>query len=500
MPETFVHKFDTPVFKGTVEIPTGIFIDGKFIDGADGNYIDVVNPTNGKVITRVSEGTPKDVDRAVEAAQRAFDTVWGHNMPGYERGKLLYRLAELIEKYQDEFSAVEALDNGKTFAWAKKSDITMAIGTFRYYAGWADKLHGNTIETSKDKIVYTINEPLGVVGQIIPWNFPLMMVSWKLGPALAAGNTVILKPSEFTPLTALFAAKLTVEAGFPPGVVNVINGYGSTVGSAIAHHMHIEKVAFTGSTLIGRKVLEASAKTNLKDTSLELGGKSPNIIFDDCDIEQALDWAIHGIFWNHGQTCCAGSRIFVHAKIYDEFLARFTERTKQVKVGDPFSPETYQGPQVSQQQYDRVMEFISSGKEQGATVHLGGERWGKEGYFIQPTIFTDVHRDMRIVQEEIFGPVGVVIRFDDDDDVVHQANDSIYGLAASIFTKNIDRALRTSQRLKAGTAWINCANQLHPQVPFGGYKQSGIGRELGEHALEHYTAVKSVHINLGHKP
>ncbi|PSR83803.1 hypothetical protein PHLCEN_2v5617 [Hermanssonia centrifuga] len=499
MPQTFTYVFDTPVYKGTSSFSTGIFINGKFQDGSEGGYIDVINPTNGKVITKVSEGTAKDVDVAVEAAQKAFDTVWGLNCPGFERGKLLYKLSELMTAHADEFAALEALDNGKTFGWARKADIEAAIGSIRYYAGWADKIQGNTIETTKDKIAYTTHEPLGVVGQIIPWNFPLMMISWKLGPALAAGNTVILKPSEFTPLTALLMAQLTVEAGFPPGVVNIINGYGTTVGHALSHHMHVEKVAFTGSTLIGRKVLEAASKTNLKDVSLELGGKSPNIIFDDCDIEQAVNWTVHGIFWNHGQACCAGSRIFVHEKIYDEFLHRFTEKTKSLKIGDPFAADSYQGPQVSQQQYDRIMSYIDSGKEAGATVHLGGSRWGNEGYFIEPTIFTETKPDMRIVQEEIFGPVGVVIKFHDDDDVIRQANDTVYGLASAIFTKNIDRALKTSQRLRAGTTWINCANQLHAQIPFGGFKQSGIGRELGEYALQHYTAVKAVHINLGHE-
>ncbi|KAI0089758.1 aldehyde dehydrogenase [Irpex rosettiformis] len=498
MPEIFKKTFDTPAYKGSVEFNTGLYINGKWVDGSEGGFIDVINPSNGKVITRVSEGTEKDIDDAVAAAHTAFETVWGHNTPGYTRGALLYKLASLMEQYEDELAALESLDNGKTFGWAKKADLALSIGTFKYYAGWADKIQGSTIETSIDKIAYTTHEPIGVVGQIIPWNFPLMMLSWKLGPALAAGNCVILKPSEFTPLTALFTAKLAHEAGFPPGVVNVVNGYGARVGNAIAIHPNIEKVAFTGSTLVGRKILEASARTNLKDTTLELGGKSPNIIFDDCDIEQALDWTIHGIFWNHGQACCAGSRIFVHAKIYDEFLAKFTERTKQVKLGDPFDPTVYQGPQVSQQQFDRIMEYIDSGRQEGATVHLGGERFGKEGYYIKPTIFTDVKKDMKIVQEEIFGPVGVVIKFEDDDDVVRQANDTIYGLASAIFTKNIDRALRTSQRLRAGTTWINCANQLHPQIPFGGYKQSGIGRELGEYALEHYTTVKAVHINLGH--
>ncbi|KAJ3527925.1 hypothetical protein NM688_g8060 [Phlebia brevispora] len=474
MPQIFNYTFNTSVYKGTSNFSTGLYINGKFVDGSEGGSIDVINPTNGKVITSVSEGTPKDVDLAVQAAQKAFDTVWGLNTPGFERGRLLYKLADLMEQHADEYAALEALDNGKTFNWARKADVEVAIGTIRYYAGWADKIHGNTIETTKDKISYTVHEPLGVVGQIIPWNFPLMMLAWKFGPALACGNTIVLKPSEFTPLTALLTAKLCHEVGFPPGVINIVNGYGPTVGDAISHHMHIEKVAFTGSTLVGRKVMQAAADTNLKDISLELGGKSPNIIFDDCDIDQAVSWTVHGIFWNHGQACCAGSRIFVHAKIYDEFLAKFTEKTKSLKVGDPFSPDSYQGPQVSQQQYDRVMGYIESGREAGATVHLGGERWGNEGYFIKPTIFTETKPDMRIVQEEIFGPVGVVIKFENDDDVIRQANDTVYGLAAAMFTKNIDRALKTSQKLRAGTTWINCANQLHPQVPFGGLQAVGV--------------------------
>jgi aldehyde dehydrogenase (NAD+) len=499
MPGVFSHEFDTPVFKGKVNIQTGLFINGQFVDGSEKGTIEIINPTNGKPITTISEGTAADVDKAVEVAQHAFDTVWGLNCPGAERGKYLYRLAELMEKNADTYAAIEALDNGKTFNWAKNVDVPGSIGAIRYYAGWADKIHGNTIETTEDKVAYTRHEPLGVVGQIIPWNFPLLMLSWKLGPALACGNTIVLKPSEFTPLTALFTAQLINEAGFPPGVVNFVNGYGPTVGHAISHHMHIEKVAFTGSTLVGRKIMEAAAKTNLKDVTLELGGKSPNIIFDDCDIEQAVNWTVHGIFWNHGQACCAGSRIFVHEKIYDEFLRRFTEKTKTLKLGNPFDADAYQGPQVSQQQYDRIMSYITSGKEDGATVHLGGERFGTEGYFIQPTIFTDTKPSMKIVQEEIFGPVGVVIKFHDDEDIIKQANDTVYGLAAACFTKNIDRALKTANKLKAGTAWINCVNTLNPNVPFGGYKQSGIGRELGEYALQHYTATKAVHINIGQK-
>ncbi|KAF7792809.1 hypothetical protein EIP86_003908 [Pleurotus ostreatoroseus] len=499
MPETFTYEFDTTVFKGKTSFSTGLFINGKFVDGSEGGLIDVVNPATGKLFARVAEGTAKDVDLAVEAAQKAFETTWGLNTPGYERGRLLYKLAELIEQRQDEIAALEALNVGKAFSWAKNADVVGTIAVLRYYAGFADKIHGKTIETSKDKIAYTIREPLGVVGQIVPWNFPLLMLSWKVGPALAAGNSIVLKPSEFTPLSSLLFAQLTAEAGFPAGAVNIVNGYGSVVGEAISTHMGIEKVAFTGSTVVGRRVMNAAANTNLKDISLELGGKSPNVIFDDCDVEQAASWAIFGIYYNHGQACCASSRIYVHAKVYDEFLRKFTEKAKALKVGDPFNEDTYQGPVVSQQQFNRVMGYIDAGREAGATVHLGGTRWGSEGYYIEPTIFTEATAEMKIVKEEIFGPVAVVIKFEDDDDVIRQANDSMYGLAAAVFTKNIDRAMRASQKLRAGSLWINCANMVHPNLPFGGFKQSGIGRELGEYALEHYTGVKAVHINIGHE-
>ncbi|KDQ51391.1 hypothetical protein JAAARDRAFT_534135 [Jaapia argillacea MUCL 33604] len=499
MTTTFTHEFNTPVFTGKTSFPTGLFINGQFVGGADGTTIDVVNPTNGKVVTKIAEGTSKDVDTAVVAAQKAFDTTWGLETAGAERGKLLNKMADLMEAAADELAAIEALDNGKTFWWAKNVDVTASIACIRYYAGWADKNHGQVIETDENKLAYTRHEPIGVVGQIIPWNFPLLMMSWKLGPALATGNCVVLKPSEFTPLTALRMCSIIKETGFPPGVVNVIVGYGQTVGQAISEHPHIEKVAFTGSTLVGRKIMEAAAKTNLKNVTLELGGKSPNIIFNDADLDTAVGWSVHGIFWNHGQACCAGSRIFVQSGIYDKFLAAFTERTKALKVGDPFAADSYQGPQVSQIQYDRIMGYIESGKKDGATVHTGGERHGTEGYFIQPTIFTNTKPTMKIVQEEIFGPVGVVIKFEDEEDVIKQANDTMYGLAAAVFSQDINRALRTAHKLKAGTAWVNCANTLNPQVPFGGFKQSGIGRELGEYALLNYTAVKAVHVNLGHK-
>ncbi|KAA1476324.1 aldehyde dehydrogenase [Dentipellis sp. KUC8613] len=492
------YEFDTPVYKGKVSFPTGVFIDGKFSEGSTGSTIDVINPTSGKVITKISEATADDVDRAVQAARKAFETAWGLKCPGSERGQLLSKLADLLEQNRDEFAAIEALDNGKAF-WSAKGDVGMSVGTFRYFAGWAGKNHGKVIETTEDKLAYTRHEPLGVCGQIIPWNFPLMMMAWKLGPALATGNTIVIKPAETTPLTALRMASLIKEAGFPDGVVNVVVGYGNTVGAAISEHMQIDKVAFTGSTLVGRKIMEAAARTNLKNVTLELGGKSPNIIFNDADLDKAVNWSVHGIFFNHGQACCAGSRIYVQSGIYDEFLERFTARTAALPLGDPFAAGSYQGPQVSQIQYDRIMGYISSGKQQGATVHLGGERHGEEGYWIKPTIFTNTKPDMRIVQEEIFGPVGVVIKFEDEDDVVRQANDTVYGLAAAVFSQDINRAIETAHKLHAGTAWVNCVNHLQPQVPFGGYKQSGIGRELGEYALDAYTNVKAVHVNLGHR-
>lgn len=498
MPPTFEYTWDTPAYKGSTSFSTGLFIDGKFVDAVDGGTLDVINPTTGKPVTKISAGNAKDIDLAVTAAQKAFDTVWGLHTPGAVRGKLLMRFADLLEANKEELAAIEALDNGKTWSWAMAADLPQAINCFRYYAGWADKNQGKVIETDENKLAYTRHEPIGVVGQIIPWNFPLMMVSWKLGPALATGNTVVLKPSEFTPLTALRIIPLLIEAGFPPGVVNIVNGLGSQAGARIAEHERIEKVAFTGSTIVGRKIMEAAARTNLKKVTLELGGKSPNIIFDDADVQQAVNWASHGIFWNHGQACCAGSRIFVQAGIYDEFLQKFTEKAKSLKLGDPFAKESYQGPQVSQIQFDRIMEYIDSGKSEGAKVHLGGNRHGSEGYFIEPTIFTETRPEMKIVQEEIFGPVGVVIRFTDEDDVIKQANESMYGLAAAVFTQNITRGLRVAHKMHAGTAWINCVNQLHPQIPFGGFKQSGIGRELGEYALANYTNVKAVHVNLGH--
>jgi len=371
-----------------------------------------------------------------------------------------------------------------------------ASSVIRYYAGWADKIAGDTIEVNDAKFAYTRHEPIGVVGAITPWNFPIFLLSWKLGPALATGNTIVFKPSEFTPLTSLRVAALVKEAGFPPGVLNMLTGLGNVAGAAISSHMDIDKVSFTGSTLVGRHIMKSAAASNLKKVTLELGGKSPTIIFKDADLEQAVKWSAFGILFNHGQACNAGSRIYVEEDIYDEFLQKITESFKQIEVGDPFHESTFQGPQVSQIQYDRIMNYIDIGKKEGASLHLGGERHGTEGYYIQPTIFTDVKPEMTISKEEIFGPVVAIAKFKDHDDIIDVANNSFYGLAAAVFSRDISRALITANKLKAGSVYINSYHDIETNVPFGGYKQSGVGRELGRYALDNFTEVKSVHVNL----
>jgi aldehyde dehydrogenase (NAD+) len=406
------------------------FINNEFVKGVEGKTFQVINPSNEKVITSVHEATEKDVDVAVAAARAAFEGPWRQVTPS-ERGVLINKLADLMERDIDTLAAIESLDNGKAFTMAKV-DLANSIGCLRYYAGWADKIHGQTIDTNPETLTYTRHEPVGVCGQIIPWNFPLLMWSWKIGPAVAAGNTVVLKTAEQTPLSALYAAKLIKEAGFPAGVINVISGFGRTAGAAISSHMDIDKVAFTGSTLVGRTILQAAAKSNLKKVTLELGGKSPNIVFDDADIDNAISWANFGIFFNHGQCCCAGSRILVQEGIYDKFVARFKERAQKNKVGNPFEQDTFQGPQVSQLQFDRIMEYINHGKKAGATVVAGGDRHGQEGYFIQPTVFTDVTSDMKIAQEEIFGPVVTIQKFKDEAEAIKIGNSTDYG--TSIFT------------------------------------------------------------------
>ncbi|KAJ9117393.1 hypothetical protein QFC24_006489 [Naganishia onofrii] len=479
MPTTFEYDFSTTggVYKGKSSFSTGLFIGGQFVDAKSGATLDVINPVNGKVVGKVAAGDKADVDAAVKAADKAHQTVWGENISGQERGKILIKIAELIEENADELAALETLDNGKAYSIARSFDIMEAAATFRYYGGWADKDGGKVIDVNPAKLAYTIHQSIGVVGQIIPWN-----------------------PSEFTPLTAARVCSIFQEAGVPDGVVNIVQGYGQTVGAAISEHPEIRKVAFTGSGPVGRMVMKAAAASNLKTVTLELGGKSPNIIFDDADVEQAVRWAAFGIFLNHGQACCAGSRVFVHEKVYDEFKEKFLAHVKTLKVGNPFEEDTFQGPQISQIQYDRIMGYIDAGKDEGATCELGGGRFGESGYFIQPTVFTNTRPDMKIVQEEIFGPVVVLIKFSSEEEVVKMANDTEFGLASAVFSRDISKALGTANKIHAGTVWINCYNQLHNNVPFGGFKQSGIGRELGEYALANYTEVKSIHVNLTGPP
>lgn len=487
-------ELKTPV-TGAFKQPTGLFINNEWVEGTDKKTFEVINPTTEEVICSVHEATEKDVDLAVKAARKAFEGEWKHTTP-QQRGILLNKLADIAEKNLDLLAAVESLDNGKAFAMAK-GDVGAVIGCLRYYGGWADKIEGKTIDIAPDMFHYTRQEPIGVCGQIIPWNFPLLMFAWKIGPALATGNTVVLKTAEQTPLSGLVMAQFVKEAGFPAGVLNVISGFGKIAGAAISSHMDIDKVAFTGSTLVGRTIMKAAASSNLKKVTLELGGKSPNIVFNDADIEQAVSWVNFGIYYNHGQCCCAGSRVYVQEGIYDKFVAAFKARAQKNAVGDPFKEDTFQGPQVSQLQYDRIMEYIKAGKDEGATVETGGDRLGDKGYFIQPTIFTNVRNDMKIMQEEIFGPVCAIAKFKTEEEVIQMGNDSTYGLAAAVHTKDLNTAIRVSNSLKAGTVWVNCYNMLHHQLPFGGFKESGIGRELGEAALANYTQNKSVAIRLG---
>ncbi|KAK4190335.1 aldehyde dehydrogenase domain-containing protein [Podospora australis] len=487
-------ELKTPI-TGTYKQPTGLFINNEFVEGVEKKTFEVINPSTEEVITSVYEATEKDVDIAVAAARKAFDGEWRKTTP-QQRGIYLLKLAELIEKNTDLLAAVEALDNGKSITMAR-GDVGAVVGCIRYYGGWADKVEGKTIDIAPDMFHYTRQEPIGVCGQIIPWNFPLLMLAWKIGPALATGNTVVLKTAEQTPLSGLVFAQFVKEAGFPPGVLNIISGFGKTAGAAISSHMDIDKVAFTGSTVVGRTIMKAAASSNLKKVTLELGGKSPNIVFNDADIEQTISWVNFGIYFNHGQCCCAGSRIYVQDGIYDKFVEAFKKRAQANKVGDPFHPETFQGPQVSQLQYDRIMGYIKAGKEEGATVETGGERHGDKGYFIQPTIFTNVTPKMKIMQEEIFGPVCAIAKFSTEEEVLDLAHDTIYGLAAAVHTKDLNTAIRVSNSLRAGTVWVNCYNLLSHALPFGGYAQSGIGRELGEEALANYTQNKSVAIRLG---
>ncbi|CAG8466219.1 15176_t:CDS:2 [Dentiscutata heterogama] len=489
------HELITLPNGKTVKAETGLFIKNTFVESVDKKRFETINPTTEKVITTVAEASSKDVDLAVEAATEAFYNVW-RLVDGKERGRLLNKLADLIERDLEELATLESLDNGQTLSTAKFIDVGLSIDCYRYFAGWADKIHGKVIEPDSTKFAYTRHEPIGVCAAIIPWNFPILMQAWKMAPALACGNTIIIKPSEMTPLGALKVAALCKEAGFPEGVVNVLNGPGPITGDAIAKHMKIDKITFTGSNATGKSLLKAASESNLKQVSLELGGKSPNIIFADSNLDQAVKWAHMGIFFNHGQCCTAGSRVYVQDSIYDEFLTKFKDFTESNKVGDPFEADTYQGPQVSQMQFDRIMKYIECGKKEGATLVTGGERHGDQGYFIKPTIFTDVNEKMTIMQEEIFGPVVAISKFSTVEEVIEKAHLTKFGLAAAIFTNDLTKAIKLSNELRAGTVWVNCYNLVNSRLPFGGYKESGMGRDLSKYALDQYTQVKTVQINL----
>jgi len=479
-------------------LPGKLLIDGKWTDGA-GKPFETVNPATGEPLTQVAEATRQDVDLAVAAARKAFEDLNGpwRKMSASERGKVLWRIADLVEKNIDELAELETLDNGKPIFESRYVDMPMVADVFRYYAGWATKIHGETVNTFNNAFTYTLREPVGVVGAIVAWNFPLLLASWKLGPALACGNTVVLKPAEQTPLTALRFGELALEAGLPAGVLNIVTG-GPETGAALVQHPGVDKVAFTGSTSVGKEIMR-NAAGSLKRVTLELGGKSPNIVFADSSIDSAVKGALNGIFYGKGEVCCAGSRLFVEKKVEDEFLTKLLEFSKKMKLGDPLDPKTRLGAIVSEKQMNTVLGYIEAGKAEGAKLLSGGKRAsvnGDHGYFIEPTIFGGVKNDMKIAQEEIFGPVLATLSFDDIDEVAELANKNVYGLAAAIWTNDIRKAHQLSRRLKAGTVWINTYGVMDAALPFGGYKQSGFGRELGMHAIEHYTELKTVWMNL----
>src|SRR6204780_3803686 len=487
---------DRPVEEFTAT-PRKLFINGQWVDAASGKSFETPNPATGQTLASVAEGDSEDIDRAVRAARTAFDDgPWGRLTPS-DRGKIIWRIGDLILQHAEEPAQLESLDNGKPYAVALAADVPLAADLFHYMAGWGTKIEGNSINIPVPYMPganfhsYTLREPVGVVGQIIPWNFPLLMAAWKLGPALTTGNTVILKPAEQPPLTALRLAGLIAEAGIPDGVVNVVTGFGETAGAALAAHPDVDKVAFTGSTEVGKLIVAAAGASNLKKLILELGGKSPNIVFEDAE-DGAIEGAANAIFFNHGQCCVAGSRLFVQQSRFDEVVDGVSEIAKSIKLGSGMDPTTQMGPLVSAEQLSRVTGFLKSGRPDGATAVTGGGRFGDKGYFVEPTVLTNTSPNMQVVRAEIFGPVLVASPFSYLDEIAAVANDSEYGLGAGIWTKDISKAHALAKKLRAGTVWINCYNVFDAALPFGGYKQSGWGREMGHEVLNNYTEVKAV--------
>jgi aldehyde dehydrogenase (NAD+) len=474
---------------------TRLLINNEWVDASDGKTFDTYNPATGEVIAKVAHATAKDVDMAVKAARRALEAgPWGR-MDAADRGRLMFKLADRIEQEAGELAMLESLNSGKTIR-DSRGDMQGVVNTLRYYAGWADKIEGRTVPVRGRFLSYTLRQPVGVVGQIIPWNFPLLMLAWKWGPALACGNTVIMKAAEQTPLSAIRVGELAVEVGFPPGVINLLQGMGETTGQAMVVHPGIDKIAFTGHVDTA-KLIQKNAAETLKRTTFELGGKSPNVIFADADMDQAVEGAFHAIYFHCGQCCTAGSRLFVEEKVRKEFVERLAARAKQRKIGDPLEESTEQGPQVSQEQMDKILGYIEQGQKAGAKLVTGGERVGAKGYFVSPTIFDNVKDDMSIAKDEIFGPVVTVLPFKTMEEVVERANNTQYGLAAAVWTKNIDKAHLFARQVKSGTVWVNCYHVVDTTTPFGGFKMSGQGRENGEAALEHYTELKTVTVKLG---